>query len=62
VDRTWPVIERTLIAVEDYRSKLPFASDLSTTCMWCGGGMRPEHAHYRCDTCGSRDSCCDGPY
>lgn len=56
------MIERTLIAVEDYRSKLPFASDLSTTCMWCGGGMRPEHAHYRCDTCGSRDSCCDGPY
>jgi Zn finger protein HypA/HybF involved in hydrogenase expression len=58
------MIERTLIAVEDYRSKagkIPVA-DTSVQCMWCGEPMRPEHAHYRCDTCGSRDSCCDGPY
>ncbi len=27
-------------------------------CPMCGGEMRPEHAHYRCE-CGWRDSCCD---
>jgi hypothetical protein len=38
------------------------ACDLSTVCWNCGGEMRPEHAHYRCEACGWRDSCCDGPY
>ena len=28
-------------------------------CPMCGGEMAPEHAHYRCGTCGWRDSCCD---
>jgi len=28
-------------------------------CPQCGGGMAPEHAHYRCAGCGWRDSCCD---
>ena len=28
-------------------------------CPHCGGGMAPEHAHYRCTSCGWRDSCCD---
>jgi hypothetical protein len=32
--------------------------DLSTTCPSCGTQMQPEHAHYRCGTCGYRDSCC----
>jgi predicted RNA-binding Zn-ribbon protein involved in translation (DUF1610 family) len=36
--------------------------DISTMCLQCGAAMRPEHAHYRCPTCGWRDSCCDGPY
>jgi hypothetical protein len=36
--------------------------DLSVTCLVCGTGMNPEHAHYRCPACGWRDSCCDGPY
>ena len=36
--------------------------DLSEQCVWCGGQMRPEHAHYRCESCGSRDSCCEGIY
>ena len=36
--------------------------DLSTTCLACGAEMEPEHAHYRCRSCGWRDSCCDGPY
>ena len=40
----------------------PAACDTSTQCGWCGGAMRPEHAHYRCRACGQRDSCCDGPY
>ncbi|HQT99833.1 MAG TPA: hypothetical protein PLG60_04950 [Acidimicrobiales bacterium] len=28
-------------------------------CPHCGGGLHPEHAHFRCGTCGWRDSCCD---
>jgi len=32
--------------------------DLSSTCPTCGTVMQPEHAHYRCLTCGYRDSCC----
>jgi hypothetical protein len=29
------------------------------SCPHCDGDMKPEHAHYRCVTCGWRDSCCD---
>ena len=32
--------------------------DLASTCPNCGTLMQPEHAHYRCMTCGYRDSCC----
>ncbi|MGE0401149.1 MAG: hypothetical protein AB7T06_30850 [Kofleriaceae bacterium] len=32
--------------------------DLSVTCPTCSTLMQPEHAHYRCLTCGYRDSCC----
>jgi hypothetical protein len=32
--------------------------DLASTCPNCGTLMQPEHAHYRCATCGYRDSCC----
>jgi len=32
----------------------PFAE-----CPLCGGGLAPEHAHFRCRRCGWRDSCCD---
>jgi hypothetical protein len=32
--------------------------DLSVTCPTCSTLMQPEHAHYRCATCGYRDSCC----
>lgn len=28
-------------------------------CPHCGGRLLPEHAHYRCEGCGWRDSCCD---
>jgi len=28
-------------------------------CPQCGGDMAPEHAHFRCRSCGWRDSCCD---
>jgi hypothetical protein len=28
-------------------------------CPLCGGDLHPEHAHYKCGTCGWRDSCCD---
>jgi hypothetical protein len=32
--------------------------DLASSCPHCGTMMQPEHAHYRCLTCGYRDSCC----
>ena len=32
--------------------------DLAVTCPTCSTLMTPEHAHYRCGTCGYRDSCC----
>lgn len=32
--------------------------DLAMTCPNCSTLMQPEHAHYRCGTCGYRDSCC----
>lgn len=32
--------------------------ELSTVCPDCGVQMSPEHAHYRCPSCGYRDSCC----
>jgi hypothetical protein len=28
-------------------------------CPMCGGGLFPEHAHFKCSACGWRDSCCD---
>ena len=34
------------------------ACDLTTTCPTCLVEMQPEHAHYKCPTCGYRDSCC----
>ncbi|MEL7157836.1 MAG: hypothetical protein AAFN30_14735 [Actinomycetota bacterium] len=35
----------------------PFA--VFAACPHCDGELTPEHAHYRCRTCGWRDSCCD---
>jgi hypothetical protein len=28
-------------------------------CQLCGGALHAEHAHFRCASCGWRDSCCD---
>jgi hypothetical protein len=28
-------------------------------CPLCGGDLTPEHAHFKCFSCGWRDSCCD---
>ena len=28
-------------------------------CPLCGSDLTPEHAHFKCRTCGWRDSCCD---
>lgn len=28
-------------------------------CPLCGSGLIPEHAHFKCTSCGWRDSCCD---
>jgi predicted RNA-binding Zn-ribbon protein involved in translation (DUF1610 family) len=40
----------------------PQVADCSEQCVHCGARMRPEHAHYRCPQCGSRDACCEGVY
>ncbi|HVA21970.1 MAG TPA: hypothetical protein VNN74_07735 [Candidatus Micrarchaeia archaeon] len=34
------------------------AHPLATRCPRCEVEMVPEHAHYRCPRCGTRDSCC----
>jgi hypothetical protein len=34
------------------------ACDLTVTCPTCMIEMQPEHAHYKCPSCGYRDSCC----
>ncbi len=40
-------------------AQAPRAScDLAVMCPTCSTLMQPEHAHYRCQTCGYRDSCC----
>jgi len=28
-------------------------------CQQCGSDLYAEHAHFRCASCGWRDSCCD---
>jgi transposase-like protein len=28
-------------------------------CPHCGGSLSAEHAHFKCTSCGWRDSCCD---
>jgi hypothetical protein len=28
-------------------------------CPLCGGDLTAEHAHFKCFSCGWRDSCCD---
>ena len=29
------------------------------SCPLCGNELDPEHAHFKCKSCGWRDSCCD---
>lgn len=63
-----PMLTKTPAEVEPAKSTLarlaekaesPRGScDLSMTCPQCSTLMQPEHAHYRCLTCGYRDSCC----
>lgn len=49
----------TLERSEGAASEAPRGTcDLASTCPTCGTLMQPEHAHYRCLTCGYRDSCC----
>lgn len=47
-------IERTATTSQSPRG----TCDLAMTCPNCSTLMQPEHAHYRCGTCGYRDSCC----
>jgi hypothetical protein len=48
----------TIAAGDDAAQSPRGTCDLATTCPNCNTLMQPEHAHYRCGTCGYRDSCC----
>jgi hypothetical protein len=53
------MIEDALMEItKDVESIEAAICDLTTTCPCCGAELVPEHAHYRCATCGYRDSCC----
>jgi hypothetical protein len=54
VDKPPTTIEAKSEAAEAPRG----TCDLAMTCPNCSTLMQPEHAHYRCATCGYRDSCC----
>ena len=50
------------MAIEDNAARSPECHSpfgVFEECPHCGGRMAPEHAHYRCEACGWRDSCCD---
>ncbi|MEO8548458.1 MAG: hypothetical protein ABI678_00720 [Kofleriaceae bacterium] len=51
------VVKASLIATIEAPERMP-ACDLTTTCPTCMVEMQPEHAHYKCPSCGYRDSCC----
>jgi hypothetical protein len=48
---------RTLRVMTDQQCASPFG--VFTECPHCGHELIPEHAHFKCTTCGWRDSCCD---
>jgi len=52
---------RSVVGTADARTDSSCRSPLGTfaECPLCGGGLAPEHAHFRCGSCGWRDSCCD---
>ncbi|MDQ3369627.1 MAG: hypothetical protein M3680_29715 [Myxococcota bacterium] len=56
--RTIPAPRTTLAATTTTAETPRGTSDLASTCPNCSTLMQPEHAHYRCATCGYRDSCC----
>ncbi|MFY8159252.1 MAG: hypothetical protein ACOVLJ_07415 [Ilumatobacteraceae bacterium] len=44
------------------KSQAPFCESprgVFSECPHCGSNLYAEHAHFRCATCGWRDSCCD---
>lgn len=54
-------MDRTTISEPPIAEETPTEGvkcELSTVCPDCGVEMSPEHAHYRCPSCGYRDSCC----
>ena len=51
----WSQLELPFVAPGDGCS--PYA--VFTECPMCGGELAAEHAHFRCNACGWRDSCCD---
>jgi hypothetical protein len=44
-----------------FTAPAPRCSPLATfdECPMCAGPLAAEHAHFRCNECGWRDSCCD---
>ena len=59
-------VEELELPFPPFPSEAPPACELATNpfavfefCPMCGSEMSPEHAHFRCTSCGWRDSCCD---
>ena len=70
--RRWKGAFARTIVVEELELPFPPHERASAACRWerspfgtfdacplCGGDLAPEHAHFRCASCGWRDSCCD---
>ena len=47
------------VAKSDAQTLCPNPYGIFHECPHCGGELSPEHAHFKCRTCGWRDSCCD---
>ena len=52
------VVVKSELVMESVEPVRQPACDLTTTCPTCMVEMQPEHAHYKCPSCGYRDSCC----
>jgi tRNA(Ile2) C34 agmatinyltransferase TiaS len=50
------VVVKSELVMETVEPVRQPACDLTTTCPTCLVEMQPEHAHYKCPSCGYRDS------
>jgi tRNA(Ile2) C34 agmatinyltransferase TiaS len=50
------VVVKSELVMETVEPVRQATCDLTTTCPTCMIEMQPEHAHYKCPSCGYRDS------